>query len=330
MTKKTTILLSKLTRWGKNSKARYYYINIIRMLIPTCFYRMQLKRKLSSIEKRKDIDYIYQRLNYYNKFSETVLPENVESLSQLHWKQKSGTVYFFDSKEYVRWFSPKLKWSYQFGDVTQLFDYPTIVKSRPIGNHNQNSVLLNMDKVRHFSFVKDPVSFEKKQNKLIFRGKMAGKENRLAFMKMYWGNPICDAGDVSSRSKEHPEWLVPKMTIREHIDFKFILSLEGVDVASNLKWVMSSNSIAVMPKPKYETWYMEGTLIPDFHYIEIKDDFSDLEEKLKYYIEHRDEALKIIKNAHDYVSQFQDKKREKLISLLVLQKYFEKTGQFKY
>ena len=105
------------------------------------------------------------------------------------------------------------------------------------------------------------------------------------------------------------------------------MALEGIDVASNLKWVMSSNSIAVMPRPTCETWFMEGTLIPDYHYIEIKPDFSDLEERLNYYIEHVAESLEIIRHAHEYVSQFKDKRRENLISLLVLDKYFKMTGQ---
>ena len=74
---------------------------------------------------------------------------------------------------------------------------------------------------------------------------------------------------------------------------------------------------------------MEGKLKPDYHYIEIKPDFSDIEDKLKYYIEHPDEAQKIIDHAHQYVAQFQDKKRERLISLLVLQKYFEMTNNNK-
>jgi hypothetical protein len=90
---------------------------------------------------------------------------------------------------------------------------------------------------------------------------------------------------------------------------------------------MSSNCLAVMPLPKYETWFMEGTLIPNYHYVLIKDDYSDLEERMNYYIEHTDEALNIIQNAHNYVDQFRNKKREDLISLLVLKKYFEKTGQ---
>ena len=132
---------------------------------------------------------------------------------------------------------------------------------------------------------------------------------------------------VLPNQRNPAEWRTEKKTINEHLDYKFIMALEGIDVASNLKWVMSSNSIAVMPRPTCETWFMEGTLIPNYHYIEIKPDFSDLEERLNYYIEHVDESLEIINHAHEYVSQFKDKRRENLISLLVLDKYFKMTGQ---
>ncbi|KAA6305184.1 hypothetical protein EZS27_043164, partial [termite gut metagenome] len=82
-----------------------------------------------------------------------------------------------------------------------------------------------------------------------------------------------------------------------------------------------------MPQPHYETWFMEGRLIPNYHYVEIKADYSDLEDRLTYYMHHVNEAMKIIKNAHQYITQFRDKKREDLISLLTLQKYFQQTGQ---
>jgi spore maturation protein CgeB len=90
---------------------------------------------------------------------------------------------------------------------------------------------------------------------------------------------------------------------------------------------MSSNSIAVTPRLTQETWFMEGTLKPNYHYIEVNDDFSDLEERLNYYIGHPDEAEAIIRHAHDYVAQFQDKEREMLIALVVLKKYFDFTNQ---
>jgi hypothetical protein len=78
-----------------------------------------------------------------------------------------------------------------------------------------------------------------------------------------------------------------------------------------------------MIKPKFETWFMEGTLIPNYHYVLLKDDYSDIQEKMDYYDKNPTEALKIIKNANNYVEQFKDKNREKIISLLVLKKYFD-------
>jgi RNase adaptor protein for sRNA GlmZ degradation len=72
---------------------------------------------------------------------------------------------------------------------------------------------------------------------------------------------------------------------------------------------------------------MEGSLIPNYHYVEIKPDYSDLEERVQYYIDHPEEAEAIIRHAHEYIAQFQDKRRERLISLLVLEKYFQQTGQ---
>ncbi len=142
---------------------------------------------------------------------------------------------------------------------------------------------------------------------------------------MYYQHPLCDVGQVN-RDK-NAKFPAPRLTISEHLNYKFILCLEGNDVASNLKWVMSSNSVAVMPKPKYETWFMEGRLLPNHHYILIKDDYSDLEERINYYIQNPNECLKIIDNAHQYINQFKNKDREKLISLLVIQKYFDMTGQ---
>lgn len=82
-----------------------------------------------------------------------------------------------------------------------------------------------------------------------------------------------------------------------------------------------------MSKPKFETWFMEGQLEAGVHYVQLKDDYSNLIEKMEYYLKHESEALQIIKNANEYVSQFKDEEQERLISLLVAQKYFKETRQ---
>ncbi|EOH5314647.1 hypothetical protein ACQJ04_000816 [Campylobacter jejuni] len=46
--------------------------------------------------------------------------------------------------------------------------------------------------------------------------------------------------------------------------YKFIISLEGNNVASNLKWAMNSNSLVLASKITCQTWFIEGTLKPNY------------------------------------------------------------------
>lgn len=316
-------LLKKLSVRHKNNKFLYYLVNFSRQIIPASFYRISLKGKLDSL-KQYDADYIKKRVDYYNKIQDKVeLTDKGIQLSDFKLGKKHKT-YFFDTFEYTRYFNPSFKASFCFGDIIHVPEIPSIVKSRPIEADNSNSVLMKLNKVRHFIYVKDKTAFQNKKDMLVFRANVY-QPNRMRFLEMYFNHPKCNVGQVNKG--KNPQWLVEKMTITEQLKYKFILCLEGNDVASNLKWVMSSNSLAVMPKPKYETWFMEGALIPDHHYVCIKDDYSDLPEKLDFYIKNTDAALQIIHNAHRHVEQFKDNEREDLISLLVLQKYFVKTGQ---
>jgi hypothetical protein len=307
----------------KNNKFRYYLRNNIRQLIPSFFFQRKLKRKLIEI-KDFDKEYVLRRVNYYNKLDKVnPLSDKALEISKLklpdRWK-----VYYFDAYEFLRYFNQNLRALFEFGDVITIPDEPSILKSRPILGDNRNSVVMKLEKIRHFLFVNDKKPFVTKKNMLIGRSKGV-QSHRIRFLEMYINHPMCNIGQI--KTNINPQFIRNRLTISEHLEYKFILCLEGWDVASNLKWVMSSNSLAVMPNPTYETWFMEGTLIPNFHFVCIKDDYSDLEERLNYYITHTNEALKIIDNAHQYIQQFKNRKREDLISLLVLEKYFEKTEQ---
>jgi hypothetical protein len=321
---------------GKNSNLKFFIKGYLREYTPKFFDQFRLDRILRSLDNRPDKDYIISRVNYYCKLDADTKYDRQE------WEEKAvrlrdqqmlpQKVYYFDAMEIARYFNQSLKWIIKSGDITNLFPVPYVVKSRPLGDDNQNSTILKLEKVRHFLFVDDKKPWRDKKNIAIFRGDIGPrKENRDVFMAKFADgqSPMVDAASTN-RIDAHPEWQKGKMTIGEHLDYKFIMSLEGNDVASNLKWVMSSNCIAVSPRHTCETWFMEGTLKPNYHYIEVKEDFSDLEERLQYYIDHPEEAEAIIQHAHEYVDQFRDLKREKLISLLVLKKYFEITnGRYK-
>lgn len=49
---------------------------------------------------------------------------------------------------------------------------------------------------------------------------------------------------------------------------------------------------------------MEETLIPDYHYVLLRDDYADLPEKLQYYQNNPTAAQQIIANANAYVKPF--------------------------
>ena len=68
-------LLYKL-RSGKPPKIFFFLKGYLLMCMPTCFFRLCRKRYLAQVETRSDKDYIYERVNYYNKMRHPVaLPD---------------------------------------------------------------------------------------------------------------------------------------------------------------------------------------------------------------------------------------------------------------
>ncbi|ELA7821141.1 lipopolysaccharide A protein [Vibrio alginolyticus] len=309
----------------KDSKFPYYFSNALSILIPRFVYRAQAKRLLSNLtEAEKQL--CLERVNYYNK-CET--PFSVDSREQSYatvdtFKKTKGWTYFFDLRQVVRYFPSSFAFNYINGDVTHIPNVPSFIKSRPIFGSNQNSVVLKLNQVRHFKFIDDPVRYQDKKDMVAWRG-VGFQPHRKKVIHAFYNHPQCNIGQT--RPVEGKPWEKGFMSIEEQLQYKFLLCIEGNDVATNLKWAMSSNSLVIMSKPKYETWFMEGKLEAGVHYVEVKGDYSDLPEKMDYYLANEQEALAIIENAHQWVEQFKDKRKERLISLMVADKYFALSQQ---
>ncbi len=314
----------------KNSHLVFYLKGLWRQFLPDAFCLMRLRNRLSALKKCSEEErrYILDRVNFYCHLEAPItLSDGAYPLSRFTMEKKNREVtgkinstYFYDCMEYTRFFPKRLKWMMLSGDVSHTLPQPGFTKSRPIlpPEEPNNNILLNMDKVRHFLWIKDPIAWEEKQTRILFRGDVNGKPHRERFLEMWQHHPLCDLQAGGG------------LTLYDHLKYRYIMSLEGNDVASNLKWVMSSNSVAVMPRPKYETWFMESRLRPNYHYIEIRPDYSDLIERIEYFERHPEEAKAIAAHAHEWVKQFWNQEREDLISLLVLEKYFKGTGQLLY
>lgn len=212
------------------------------------------------------------------------------------------------------------------------------IKNR-IENFNKKTILLKcFNESRHwssFNTVKNfDISYEDKYDKVIWRGVCTGINrpdnvpSRTKLVKTYFTkNKNIDVGLTDLlfyKDRVDSCYLKRSMTIKEQLKYKFIISVEGNDVASGLKWQLYSNSVVIMARPRCTSWLMEDLLIPNYHYILVKDDFSDLEEKYNWAVSNPTKCKEISKNASKYMDQFMDKGNEDRIQLELIKRYFDK------
>lgn len=207
-----------------------------------------------------------------------------------------------------------------------------ITKSRNI--NDPDCVLLKLNTERHWKPIykvkENDIPYEQKTDTIIWRGGTTGIEQhnmRTTLVKKFYDskNKNIDIGfsNIVQNKKELEKYVKNKKSMKDMLKCKFIVSVDGNDVSSGLKWHMASNSLVFMPKPRTVSWFMEDMLKPDVHYILVEDDFSDLEKKHQWAIEHPEECKRIIKNANEYVAQFMDEENEKLIMKYVMMVYYD-------
>jgi len=303
-----------------NQRFTYFARNLLRLALPGWWLRARVEPCLDALSER-DRSEALQRLAYYNRVGGPFDPGT--DADRWRWSafQKQRN-YCFDLLESLRHFDLSSRLCYRFGDDTEVPKTPTIVKARPIDGDNANAVLLKLNRVRHFRVVEDRKRFADKLDSAVWRGK-ASQPHRQTLLANCHGKPGCDVARIDPCAR----WQAPYMTIPDQLDHKFVVSIEGNDVATNLKWIFASNSVCLMRRPRFETWFMEGTLVPDRHYILVADDYSDVPDKVRFYSRRPDLVEPILRDARAHAARFVDPRRESAIALLVLLKYFVDSGQ---
>ena len=263
------------------------------------------------------------RIDYYNKlvdsFSLDSEPQSIKANAIPLWKK---TAYAYDWYSMINLLDQRLC-AVLFGDIQYQPEVPAFCKSRPLNVTNTNNVLLPLNTSRHFRFIEDGIPYRKKKNIGVWRG-AAYKENRLNFLKSAAPMPHVNVADTSRNTpRNFFGYSTNFLSQKEQLNHKFIFCLEGNDVASNLKWVMGSNSVPVMPKPKFETWFCEGKLVSGQHYIEINDDYTDISEKLEYYLSNSRLSCEISAESKNYASTFFDINRQYSVGREVVERYFK-------
>ncbi|MDE6338782.1 MAG: hypothetical protein K2K97_03215 [Muribaculaceae bacterium] len=319
-------MLDKYYRAGKTPALFFYIGGAVRAIMPRWYYRWRGSRMLRKWESRKDADYLRWRRDFYCRSQAGARLEDKDTglipvgdvrVGKFHSR------YAIDADKALCYMPADALVRFHAGDVRDNPEYPTLTKARRLNGRNEdNAVILNLDSIRHWVRPKDTIPFSEKRPVLFFRGDIYDKPERIRFFEQWADNEMFDLGDTN---RSHPsKWAADFVTVPEHFQYQFILALEGYDMASSLQWIMATNCVPVMPKPTVDGWLMHSRLEPGVHYVEIARDFSDVGEKIKYYTEHPEEAEKIAMESKKWMKQFSDKKRERLISLLVVDKYLDK------
>lgn len=151
----------------KKNKFSFYINAYVNTLLATKNASIEINA-LSRRLTNEELEQVQQRVNYYNQLQKNDTLINGTSIKDLK-QAKTPKAYYFDAYESARYFDANLAIDYLFGDVITVPKNPSIVKSRPIGTTNENSVLLNLDKARHFIFVENDKAFFEKKPQMIGR-----------------------------------------------------------------------------------------------------------------------------------------------------------------
>jgi hypothetical protein len=229
-------------------------------------------------------------------------------------------------------------------DLSWSQEYPTFVKSRKLSDP-KNSILLPLEDLYIPSFYIDilnsDIGFESKLDTCVWRGVNSGnffnivdktRANRRDLVLKYCFHDTFNIGLSFANYKpsgnvnfDVNKYVKSKISIKEQLKYKYIISVEGNDFATNLSWIMLSNSVPLMPIPFVETWKIESKLVPYVHYVPLNNDFSDLEEKIEWCNNNRDKCKNIAFMSRVYVLQFFNNNLEKEIITDIIHFYKEKT-----
>lgn len=218
------------------------------------------------------------------------------------------------------------------GDSITPSPSPTFHKARKVEGCGLD-VIVPMQRDRHFGRIRHVAEvdqpFDRKVGKVVWRGATTGRFQGASLSSRYYvyerfaaisAVPDLDIGfsEVTGAMAfleatgfgPVERCIKPALSMEEQLQYKYLLSLEGNDAASGLKWMLASNSVVLMPRPTILTWACETLLVPGVHYVEVKHDLSNLEEVYAWCERNQAQCREISRNARAFILPFADKPRE--------------------
>lgn len=109
--------------------------------------------------------------------------------------------------------------------------------------------------------------------------------------------------ELNQEMQELPELLGGFVSPKESLQYKYLIDIDGNSCSwSRLYWTLLSNSVVFKQVTDNVQWYY-GALSPGIHYVPIKEDLSDLPEKISLAIKKDAKMKEIAKKATAFASE---------------------------
>ena len=231
------------------------------------------------------------------------------------------------------------------GDPDWTLRLPVLAKARRIDSADR-TILLPLNWERHYrdlirarSFLADAPPFAQRRAAVVWRGATTGNDCdpahnlRMQFVRR-WVN-VSNVGGVDldvGFTKVVQCFTTDDVPIQMRRDvvkppellsqYKYLISLEGNDVATNVASLLYADAVPLMPTPIVETWLLHGDLVEWKHYVPLKrDGASDLPQRLRWLENNPKRAAAIARAGREFVVPYGDHARDAQLAGLVLRHY---------
>ena len=182
-------------------------------------------------------------------------------------------------------------------DAVAANEGPVLCNRRPGGPSLHSTILWpsarNKEQVAQV-LENDVIPWDQKSGDFLYwRGNAELGSERRKYLEFYQSSNVVDM-----KHNVFPENSFAVM-LKETLQYKYLLVLEGNDVPEDLLWKLYSNSIVFMPPPSYVSWAMETMLEPWKHYIPVNR--TNLAQRLRWAQSHPEQARQIAEQSTRWV-----------------------------
>nr|XP_019042714.1 hypothetical protein I302_08420 [Kwoniella bestiolae CBS 10118]OCF21644.1 hypothetical protein I302_08420 [Kwoniella bestiolae CBS 10118] len=205
----------------------------------------------------------------------------------------------FEKVEYVKWEDKKISKAFWRGSATGLF-------------HSRKTPWRQSQRERLHFFAHNATASEESQSILLPNGEIG--EYKRAELNGWLdvglsGIPAqCDQADGSCDDMAREIEFMGRVRKEDSLKYQYVIDVDGNGWSSRFRRLLSSNNV-VLKSTLYPEWFHE-TLIPWYHYVPVKLDYSDIHDIMAFFNGspdgkvrgHDGLAKEIAKNGYDFVN----------------------------